>query len=56
MQLVQYSYLAVRLDGCGEHGVAEIVLCHNLRTAECEQDAAWLDALQTFHVKTGVAL
>ncbi len=37
MQLMQDSDLTVGLYGSSEHGITEILLCHNLRTTECKR-------------------
>ena len=56
MQLVQDAHLSASLGCCRKDGIAEIVLRHHLRAAECKQDATLLDALQSLHVQAGISL
>ena len=56
MQLMQYSHLSAHLGCSRKNSIAEIVLGDHLRTAECKENATFLDALQTLHIETGIAL
>lgn len=56
MNLMQDAHLAVGLDCSSKYRITEVLLRHNLRAAEREEDASRLDALQTLHIKARVAL
>ena len=56
MQLMEYAHLASCLCSSGKDGIAEIVLCNDLRTGEGEDDATWLYLFQCLHIETCIAL
>ncbi len=56
MQLVQDAYTPTRSSCCGEDSCTELIFGHDLRAAECEEDAARRQFLECLLVKTCVAL
>ena len=56
MELVKDTHLTSRLRSGSKDGIAEIILCHHLRTTECEEYSARLDALESLDIKACIAL
>jgi len=55
MQLVHDANLAASLCGSRKHGIAELVFGNHLAATECEEQTAWLNALETLSVEPRIA-
>ena len=56
VELMQEAHVAVGKGGCSENGIAEIILCHYLRTGEGEEYASGTDFLESLHIQASVTL
>ena len=56
VELMQDAHVAVGKGGCSENGIAEIILCHYLRTGEGEEYASGTDFLESLHIQASVTL
>ena len=56
VQLMQYAHLPASQCCRREYGVAEVVLCHYLRTRERKEYSAWGNNLHCLLVQAGIAL
>ena len=54
VQLVHNAHLATCLCGSREHGIAELVFGDYLAATECEEQATWLDALESLCVESRI--
>lgn len=55
VQLVHDANLATSLCGSRKHGIAELVFGNHLAATECEEQTAWLNALEPLSVEPRIA-